>query len=681
MNHYNSFELVINKISNFSLCKYKGSKIFGVNKSIRSKFKNQNNQINSTIPFERKHLIIHKIINLKFSQIEKKQKNCINNEKSLMSKNSLDIKNVSSFKDKEMKNTGKKSVLNKGRPKICKNEWFKNNNNVLIKPIMAEDDILAKKKNLIQNSELKKTNEEKHTYSNNIFNTNPCFPNFLYPNSNNNYYFNNFLTNKFNFLNPFIFDYKNFFRFQNKEKDESFVNNPKILNNNYLNNNIFQKDDLNNLKINNNFDFINLKNLSNKFKTEKNISNIPNENKINENTTTQGTTKILIKNKIASENKRKSKGRKSKKSQDFNSDSKHTKYSADNMMRKIKNKVIESSRLLVNRILKDEISTNKNVKFNLLQREFRKIQGSFSQELNIKYNFWFYQIKIKDIFCLEISNKYTAIKRSSNKELLDYLYSSFNEGFFPKTKQLLNMPFHQYYHDIFLGQEPNWIINYGIKDNENKYQIHHLLKILEQEGGKGEEELNKNKKYIDEISKLAHNYEDFFLTKKPRNVGYSKKRNDFIKSFMNDTPDYKYLKLRQEVKILKIYYENRNNNLIDKNILILGNNQRSEETIDNSFNKQNINLSLHQFDKSDDYLTLFNYKEKDAIIPKTNINSNFMILDEKDIKGEEPDNIENLYKNINNNIDVDNKNKTNINNLCQRKRKSSRIKYFISCKK
>lgn len=49
------------------------------------------------------------------------------------------------------------------------------------------------------------------------------------------------------------------------------------------------------------------------------------------------------------------KGRKRKNSQYLNIESKHTKHSSDNMMRKIKNKVIESMRLLINKVLKDEI--------------------------------------------------------------------------------------------------------------------------------------------------------------------------------------------------------------------------------------------------------------------------------------------------------------------------------------
>ena len=121
--------------------------------------------------------------------------------------------------------------------------------------------------------------------------------------------------------------------------------------------------------------------------------------------------------------------------------SKHTKFSSDNMMRKIKNKIIESSRLLINKILAEEIQEMKG-KFQFPYIEFKKIKGSFGQELIIKFNLWFYQIKIKDIFSMEISNKYSSLEKTSNKELIDYIFSQPNINYFEKSKELLNIAFH-----------------------------------------------------------------------------------------------------------------------------------------------------------------------------------------------------------------------------------------------
>ena len=149
----------------------------------------------------------------------------------------------------------------------------------------------------------------------------------------------------------------------------------------------------------------------------------------------------LEKNKFILIEGKKKKGRKSKILKNMNIASKHTKFSSDNMIRKIKNKIIESSRLLINKILAEEIQKMKG-KFQFPYIEFKKIKGSFGQELIIKFNLWFYQIKIKDIFSMEISNKYSSLEKTSNKELIDYIFSQPNINYFEKSKELLNIAFH-----------------------------------------------------------------------------------------------------------------------------------------------------------------------------------------------------------------------------------------------
>jgi len=54
---------------------------------------------------------------------------------------------------------------------------------------------------------------------------------------------------------------------------------------------------------------------------------------------------------------------------------------------------------------------------------------------------------------MEISRKCSSFEKSSNKELIEYIFSKENNNNFPKSKELLNMQFHQYYHDIFLGEK------------------------------------------------------------------------------------------------------------------------------------------------------------------------------------------------------------------------------------
>ena len=380
----------------------------------------------------------------------------------------------------------------------------------------------------------------------------------------------------------------------------------------------------------------------------------------------------------------KHKGRKAKNSINLNIESKHTKYSPDNMMRKIKNKVLESSRLLANKILKEEIKNIPNIKCNLFNREFRKIQGSFSQELNIKYNCWFYQIKIKDIFSMEISNKYTTIEKTSNIQLINYIFSPLNENNFIKTKSLLNTPFHQFYHDIFLNENKNWKIFYGINENDNKYQIEYLIKKIQEE----ERELNNDSfKYINDINYLAHNYEKYFLEKKPRNVNYNNKKNDLIKNFMNNLVNDRYLKLSEELKQLKIFYENRkslNNKLVFIPVVI----QKSDDILENSLIKNNNSIILNNNEIEN---KIKDNKNKNNIVDNLTLNStntisqiesklNKNITLEEEIKGYYN---KKIYNNINEKANLfENKFEKNIckdKNFCNKKRKR-KIKYFISCK-
>ena len=140
--------------------------------------------------------------------------------------------------------------------------------------------------------------------------------------------------------------------------------------------------------------------------------------------------------------------------------------------------------------------------------------------------------------------------------MIDFLYSDINKDKFIKTKKLLETPFHKYYHDIFLNEDKDWKQFYSINEKDNKYQIDYLLKSLEEE--ENAEKIIPDKKYINDIDFLAHHYEIFFLEKKPRNMDYRNKKNEFIKNFLiNTINNNNYLKLAEEIKKLKEYFDNR----------------------------------------------------------------------------------------------------------------------------
>ena len=176
----------------------------------------------------------------------------------------------------------------------------------------------------------------------------------------------------------------------------------------------------------------------------------------------------------------------------------HNKFSKDNMMRKLKNKVMESARRLINKMIK--IESGEEYKYF---GEMRKIQGVFCQELNIKFNFWFYVQKLKTIFQFKMSTKYSKGDFDSNAQLISKIYSEKYKNKFPRTIKLLDMMFHQYLHEIFLG-EKNWTNEFEISEEDNQFGINYFLKNKIDE--------NKNDLfYLEKMNKLAIKYELFFF--------------------------------------------------------------------------------------------------------------------------------------------------------------------------
>ena len=646
MSHYIIYNLSINHIENFSLLKEKKSKIFGIYKNTKYKYLNLYNKI-FFIP--RKDILKVKEISLDFIETVKKDNNVlIKNNTNIINPLNLIYHNNDDTLLSYESDPIKKLIKNKS--KYCK----KANKNDLIKPVLYEDNL----KNAQVEDVPKNSGFINKYISYNKYLIDSFIKKYNFDLSKENYFKNvdkNLLFEKK--LSPIL------------EKSNIFENLNKFPNNNEIN-------ELNQLKLNN-------KSVINKYKEEEIISK-EKTNFFTKNFSTQESTfhNNINNHKLSSINK--SKGRKCKNSSLLNEKSTHTKHSPDNMMRKIKNKVIESSRLLVNKVLNEEIKNNRNITFNLIHKEFRKIKGCFGQELNIKYNFWFYQITIKDIFTLEISNKYTATEKSSNKEIIEFIDSPLNNKNFIKTKKLLNTPFHQYYHDIFLNEEPNWKIYYGINEKDNKYQIDYLLNNLDEEE-KGQSN-NENSQYIKNINSLAHRYEEFFLEKRPRNIEFNNKKNDFIKDFMNNTLNDKYSKLSDEVKKFKIFYENRN--LLNKEQLnLVLSNQKSDKTQENSLikinnlntnnkeiinikNNKNYNINIDNIKNEDFDLNLKNniaLKEEQEEEKKENYDEN--MIKSKKTKTE-------MKAPLNNEIS---KNQYIENIYSLKKRKVDKIKYNISC--
>ena len=255
----------------------------------------------------------------------------------------------------------------------------------------------------------------------------------------------------------------------------------------------------------------------------------------------------------------------------------HNKYSKDNMMRKLKNKIIESARRLINLKIKDE-SKDKSV------GEIKKIEGVYNQDLNIKYNFWLYMQPLKTIFQFKLSTKYSRDDGVSNSTTINYILSQ-DESKFPLSKKLLEMYFHEYYHNIFLGEDNNWSNEYKIFDNT--YEIDYALSKIEEIT---EDDHQTYEKYKNTMLNLAKNYEIFFLKKNPR-FSNSHKGGLYetdIKKFINSISNEDYL-------MYKLQFINAAKNYIN--------------LPDESFNKKNIYIG--KYIKSEDGYDLNTVKKKD----------------------------------------------------------------------
>ena len=308
----------------------------------------------------------------------------------------------------------------------------------------------------------------------------------------------------------------------------------------------------------------------------------------------------------------------------------HNKFSKDNMMRKLKNKVMESARKLINKIIKNESNFEPR---NF--REIRKIEGVYSQELNIKFNFWFYFQKLKDIFQFTMSSKYSKGDLNSNNKLINKIYSEEKRNKFRKTIELLEMPYYQFYHDIFLGEKKNWYLNFDINEKENKFELEHFLNI----------DISKNDKdysqYKVAFYKLARNYEFFYLKKNPRLSGNKKSdekesHSKQIVKYLSDEEIEKYKSLFIEKSI---FYKS---NLEDNSSIYL----KKDKSIDlkTDFIIKDIKEDEKEDKNEEEKSNSFCNKDTSNNISLDKVEGNNENSKNNKIQSEDKDNIKNSYK-------------------------------------
>lgn len=303
----------------------------------------------------------------------------------------------------------------------------------------------------------------------------------------------------------FFFDLDNTFYDYEQLNNFSLEAKPFLVFSNY----ICENNDFNSLS---DIDYINNDKEKNDYQISNNILeekinadiNDKNINKIEDNSTCKKTnleTKPKIKslifniNKINKKEIKKILGRKRKNNKN-NKMGKHNKYSPDNIIRKIKVKLLHSILYCLNSTFQKEKKISCDNKYS--DKIFLKINQNIIKNININNMIKLLKSKIKDIFSENISQKYINYPLDYNKILIKNIYA---ENIHIKTISILDMTFFQclehfrgskYYSELDSLKE-----NYNMIINEFKYN------------GETEEYINKFKALID-------TFEDYFKSRTPR---------------------------------------------------------------------------------------------------------------------------------------------------------------------
>ena len=169
--------------------------------------------------------------------------------------------------------------------------------------------------------------------------------------------------------------------------------------------------------------------------------------------------------------------------------SEHTKFSHDNILRKIKVKFLHKIINYMNRIIISKYSK----KIHMLKH----LKGKISQDNSISFNKQLLNSKLKDVFSSnEINGKYKLFEKFYNKEIIDKIYvENINE-----LINILEMTFLDAF-NIFKN----------LNTSDKLEGLEKLDKVIEELKYK-----EKNEEYIQKFEKVAKNFENYYLNKNGR---------------------------------------------------------------------------------------------------------------------------------------------------------------------
>lgn len=182
---------------------------------------------------------------------------------------------------------------------------------------------------------------------------------------------------------------------------------------------------------------------------------------------------------------------------------KHSKFTQDNIIKKIKASFIEKSMNYINR--EYDLYMNKH-QYKKIKRLIQKISPVKSREISKNKNLKWFQSKLRDLFSSKLSKKCTLSDPDYNITSIDELYKNNTTK---NVIDLLNKPVKEMY----------YIYSQDIETEGFKTLKDDLICLRKKMEKDNEEDIEE---YLEKYKNIAQNLEKIFLQKKERNIKKNK---------------------------------------------------------------------------------------------------------------------------------------------------------------
>ena len=215
----------------------------------------------------------------------------------------------------------------------------------------------------------------------------------------------------------------------------------------------------------------------------------------------------------------------------------HTKFSDDNIIKKINSFFLESTRNWLNNSFVDESGNFQTPKIRkkLKKSLFLKISPKLiTTNLKRETVILIMNTKFKDIFFNQLSNKYKKAKQNQNMKLIEEIYNQNNQPF---VIYILELTFFEVF-SLFNGENKGeeirkfFLENYNISRNlidkflNNFNKIDIFLNEIKKKEERQKQTEEMIQEYVQRISLLCLNYKESFINKYNRTENKKKKENE-----------------------------------------------------------------------------------------------------------------------------------------------------------